>query len=195
MRVILDAVLSNTRWMRCASHKLGHDCRMPVNDQISSLAGKFGPDFVWGVSTASYQIEGAVDEDGRGQSIWDTFCKKEGAVLNGETGDVACDHYHRYRDDVNLMSELGIDAYRFSISWPRIQPDGKTLEPRGLDFYDRLVDSLLERASSPAPRCSTGIRLKRSKRPAAGKTAPSLTGSPIMRTSSLSVWAIVSPAG
>lgn len=130
---------------------MGNDCHMTASDQISSLAGKFGPDFVWGVSTASYQIEGAVNEDGRGESIWDTFCRKEGAVINGENGDVACDHYHRYRDDVNLMSELGVDAYRFSISWPRIQPDGKTLEPRGLDFYDRLVDSLLDKGIQPSP--------------------------------------------
>lgn len=110
----------------------------------------FGPDFVWGVSTASYQIEGAVDEDGRGQSIWDEFSHTPGRTLNGDTGDVACDHYHRYRDDVALMADLGVDAYRFSISWPRIQPDGVTVEPRGLDFYDRLVDTLLEHGIQPS---------------------------------------------
>src|SRR5690625_7884375 len=80
--------------------------------------------FSYGVSTASYQIEGAVDEDGRGRSIWDAFCAEPGRIRNGETGDVACDHYHRYAEDVALMRDLGIDTYRFSIAWPRIQPDG-----------------------------------------------------------------------
>ncbi|TXJ07070.1 MAG: beta-glucosidase [Aeromicrobium sp.] len=124
---------------------------MSNSDNIAALAGKFGPDFVWGVSTASYQIEGAVDEDGRGRSVWDDFCDTPGAVLNGESGAVACDHYHRFRDDVQLMSELGVDAYRFSISWPRIQPDGSRIEQRGLDFYDRLVDALLEKGIQPSP--------------------------------------------
>lgn len=124
---------------------------MTKSEWLSELAGTFGPDFVWGVSTASYQIEGAVHEDGRGKSIWDTFCEKPGAVLNGDNGDVACDHYHRFRDDVQLMDELGVNAYRFSISWPRIQPDGVTTEQRGLDFYDRLVDALLEKGIEPSP--------------------------------------------
>ncbi len=110
----------------------------------------FGPDFLWGVSTASYQIEGAVDEDGRGKSIWDEFSHTAGRTHDGDTGDVACDHYHRYVQDVGLMADLGVNAYRFSISWPRIQPDGVTVEPRGLDFYDRLVDSLLERGIEPS---------------------------------------------
>ena len=110
----------------------------------------FGPEFTWGVSTASYQIEGAVDEDGRGRSIWDEFSHTPGRVKDGDTGDVACDHYHRYRDDVALMADLGVDAYRFSISWPRIQPDGVRVEPRGLDFYDRLVDTLLEHGIEPS---------------------------------------------
>lgn len=110
----------------------------------------FGPDFTWGVSTASYQIEGAVDEDGRGRSVWDEFSHTPGRILNGDTGDVACDHYHRYREDVALMADLGVDAYRFSIAWPRIQPDGVTVEPRGLDFYDRLVDTLLQHGIEPS---------------------------------------------
>lgn len=110
----------------------------------------FGPDFLWGASTASYQIEGAVHEDGRGPSIWDDFSHTPGRTVNGDTGDVACDHYHRYREDVALMADLGIDAYRFSISWPRIQPDGVRVESRGLDFYDRLVDSLLEAGIEPS---------------------------------------------
>lgn len=110
----------------------------------------FGSDFLWGVSTASYQIEGAVHEDGRGPSVWDEFSHTPGRVLNGDTGDVACDHFHRYREDVALMADLGVDAYRFSIAWPRIQPDGVTVEPRGLDFYDRLVDALLEHGIEPS---------------------------------------------
>ena len=107
--------------------------------------------FAYGVSTASYQIEGAVDEDGRGRSIWDTFCAEPGRIRNGETGDVACDHYHRYAEDVALMRDLGVDVYRFSLAWPRIQPDGdNTVNETGLDFYDRLVDELLSAGVRPA---------------------------------------------
>jgi beta-glucosidase len=104
---------------------------------------RFPKGFVWGAATAAYQIEGAAGEDGRGPSIWDTFSRTPGKVHAGHTGDVACDHYHRYPDDVRLMGDLGLHAYRFSISWPRIQPDGSgPANPRGLDFYDRLVDEL-----------------------------------------------------
>ena len=113
---------------------------------------KFGPDFRWGVSTSAYQIEGAVTEGGRGPSTWDTFCASPGAVLNGDTGEVACDHYHRYAEDVGLMRDLAVDVYRFSFSWPRIQPSG--IGPGnadGLDFYDRLIDSLLTAGIQPAP--------------------------------------------
>ena len=110
----------------------------------------FPPDFKWGVATASYQIEGAASEDGRGPSVWDTFSKTPGKVLNGDTGDVACDHYHRYPDDIRLMQELGIESYRFSIAWPRLFPNGDALsEPRGFDFYDRLVDALLDAGITP----------------------------------------------
>ena len=102
---------------------------------------QFPDSFIWGAATASYQIEGAARSDGRGPSIWDTFSRTPGKVHAGHTGDVACDHYHRYRDDVALMSELGLHTYRFSIAWPRIQPDGTgPVNPHGLDFYDRLVD-------------------------------------------------------
>ncbi|NNJ48444.1 MAG: family 1 glycosylhydrolase, partial [Acidimicrobiia bacterium] len=102
---------------------------------------RFPDSFTWGVATASYQIEGAVGEDGRGPSIWDTFSYTRGKVLNGDTGDVACDHYHRWEDDIALMSNLGIGGYRFSIAWPRIVPAGRGApNPAGLDFYDRLVD-------------------------------------------------------
>src|SRR5690606_40197349 len=95
-------------------------------------------------ATASYQIEGAVHADGRGPSIWDTYSHTPGLVLNGDTGDVACDHYHRYPEDVELLRRLGVDAYRFSIAWPRVLPTGSgEVNQRGLDFYDRLVDALL----------------------------------------------------
>jgi beta-glucosidase len=106
--------------------------------------------FRWGVSTAAYQIEGGVREGGRGPSIWDTFSHEAGRVATGETGDVACDHFHRYREDVDLIAALGVDSYRFSIAWPRIQPTGAgPANPAGLDFYDRLVDALLERGVDP----------------------------------------------
>lgn len=108
--------------------------------------------FVWGASTAAYQIEGAADADGKGPSIWDTFVRRAGAVRDGHTGDVACDHYHRLDEDVDLMRQLGLDAYRFSISWARILPEGTgRVEPRGLDFYDRLVDRLLAAGITPTP--------------------------------------------
>ncbi|BCJ50634.1 beta-glucosidase [Actinoplanes sp. NBRC 14428] len=112
----------------------------------------FPPDFLWGVSTAAYQIEGAVHEDGRGASIWDTFSHSPGRVRDGDTGDVACDHYHRWEEDVELLAELGVGAYRFSIAWPRVRPDGAgPVNGRGLDFYDRLVDGLLVRGIVPVP--------------------------------------------
>jgi beta-glucosidase len=105
--------------------------------------------FTWGVATSSYQIEGAVAVDGRGPSIWDAFSALPGAVAGGETGQLACDHYHRLDEDLDLLAWLGVDAYRFSIAWPRILPDGERVEPRGLAFYDRLVDGLLERGIEP----------------------------------------------
>ncbi|MEU5548430.1 MULTISPECIES: GH1 family beta-glucosidase [unclassified Micromonospora] len=110
----------------------------------------FPDNFLWGAATAAYQIEGAARDDGRGDSIWDTFSRTPGKVHAGHTGDVACDHYHRYADDVAMMAELGLQAYRFSVSWPRIQPDGSgPVNPRGLDFYDRLTDALLGRGIDP----------------------------------------------
>ena len=110
----------------------------------------FPKNFVWGAATAAYQIEGAWQEDGRGESIWDRFSHTPGQVLNGDTGDVACDHYHRYREDVALLRALNLRAYRFSIAWPRILPAGAgAVNPKGLDFYDRLVDALLEASVTP----------------------------------------------
>ncbi|MDH6236305.1 GH1 family beta-glucosidase [Cryobacterium sp. CG_9.6] len=103
----------------------------------------FPADFLFGAATAAYQIEGAAHEDGRTDSIWDTFSRVPGAVINADNGDTACDHYHRYRSDVALMKDLGLQTYRFSTSWSRVQPDGGPVNPKGLDFYSRLVDELL----------------------------------------------------
>lgn len=110
----------------------------------------FPPDFTWGVSAAAYQIEGAARADGKGPSVWDDFCRRPGAVWRGQTGDTACDHYHRCAEDVGLMAELGVSAYRLSVSWPRVMPNG-TGSPNeaGLAFYEHLVDALLEHGIQP----------------------------------------------
>jgi len=119
----------------------------PASDRSGLPAG-----FRWGVATSAYQIEGAAAEDGKGPSIWDTFTARPGAVRDGRTGGTACDHYHRYAEDVALMRGLGLDAYRFSVSWPRVQPAGAgPLNAPGLDFYDRLVDELLAAGIAPTP--------------------------------------------
>lgn len=111
---------------------------------------KFPHDFLWGVATSSYQIEGAAYEDGKGLSIWDTFCKVPGAIANGDHGDVANDHYHLYKSDVALMKEMGVGGYRFSFSWPRMFPNGDGVkEERGFSFYDRLIDELLDKGIAP----------------------------------------------
>lgn len=110
---------------------------------------RFPDGFVWGAATAAYQIEGAVAEDGRTPSIWDTFAAIPGAVMGGDTGEVACDHYHRMPADVDLLADLGATSYRFSVSWPRVRPDAGPVNPAGLAFYDRLVDALLARGIAP----------------------------------------------
>jgi len=113
---------------------------------------RFPGGFTWGVSTSAFQIEGAPHEDGRGESIWDVFCRKPGAIRNQHTADVANDHYHRWREDIELMARLGVGAYRFSIAWPRIQPTGRgAANPAGLDFYERLTDALLAHGITPVP--------------------------------------------
>lgn len=110
----------------------------------------FPKEFIWGAATASYQIEGAKSEDGKGLSVWDVFCEKDGAVLNGDTGAIACDHYHRMEEDTDLMQQIGLPAYRFSVAWPRIFPNGLGKpNPKGVDFYDRLVESLLRKGIEP----------------------------------------------
>jgi beta-glucosidase len=122
---------------------------LPERDPV---AAGYPRGFKFGAATAAYQIEGAWDEDGRGESIWDRFCRTPGAVAGGATGDVACDHYHRWRDDLDLLAAMGIESYRFSISWSRVQPDGRgPLNPRGVRFYRQLVEGLLERGIEPAP--------------------------------------------
>lgn len=110
----------------------------------------FRRDFKWGVATAAYQIEGAFQEDGKGLNIWDVFCREEGRIYDGHTGETACDHYHLFRKDVALMKELGIKAYRFSISWSRILPTGTgELNPAGVRFYNELIDKLLDAGIEP----------------------------------------------
>src|SRR4051794_5296983 len=133
-----------------------HRRRRPRNPRRESApladARKFPAGFHWGTATASHQIEGAWNEDGKGPSIWDTYAHTPGKIANGDTGDVANDHYHRYRDDVALMKDIGATAYRFSIAWPRIFPNGTGQpNPKGLDFYDRLVDALVTAGIEPFP--------------------------------------------
>src|SRR6202048_2753548 len=117
---------------------------------MPGIAATFPDGFSWGVATSAFQIEGAVKEDGRGASIWDTYTHTPGKIKDGHNADVANDHYHRYKDDVRLMRDIGAKTYRFSIAWPRIFPDG-TGQPnrKGLDFYDRLVDELLANGVTP----------------------------------------------
>ena len=122
-----------------------------VGSKTSSF-NTFPKDFWWGGATAAYQVEGAANDDGRGASIWDTLSHKPGSTFNGDTGDVACDQYHRYEDDIKLMAALGIKHYRFSISWPRILPNGRgTVNEKGVDYYNRLVDTLIKHGIMPHP--------------------------------------------
>lgn len=110
----------------------------------------FGKNFIWGAAAASYQIEGASREDGKGPSVWDMMCEQPGRIWEGHTGNVACDHYHRYKEDVQLMKEIGLQAYRLSVSWPRVLPTGTgKVNAKGLAFYDRLVDELLKAGIAP----------------------------------------------
>ncbi|HEY8173218.1 MAG TPA: family 1 glycosylhydrolase, partial [Dehalococcoidia bacterium] len=113
---------------------------------------QFPADFQWGTSTASYQVEGAWQEDGKGESIWDRFSHTDGKIITGDTGDIACDQYHRFPEDIAIMKELGLTGYRFSIAWSRIFPDGKgAVNQKGIDYYNRLVDALLEAGIKPFP--------------------------------------------
>jgi beta-glucosidase len=122
---------------------------MPLYQPTQAIA-QFPADFVWGVATSSFQIEGGAVEDGKGPSIWDRFCRVPGAIADQSDGDIACDHYHRWSTDLDLIAGLGVDAYRFSVSWPRVQPSGSgRWNEKGLDFYERLVDGLLARGVKP----------------------------------------------
>jgi beta-glucosidase len=124
----------------------------PENASTSEAGRTFPSDFLWGAATSAYQIEGAVTEDGRGESIWDRFCTIPGAIKDGSSGAIACDHYHRVGDDIAVMQRLNLTAYRFSVAWPRVLPNGTgQVNARGLDFYDRLVDSLLAAGIQPFP--------------------------------------------
>ncbi len=117
---------------------------------VKQMSAQFPQDFLWGTATASYQIEGSAAVDGRGVSIWDTFSKTPGKVKNADNGDVACDHYNRFPEDIEIMKELGVKAYRFSIAWPRLFPKGDTVrEERGFDFYNRLIDALIAAGIEP----------------------------------------------
>lgn len=117
---------------------------------VAELRQRFPRNFVWGVATSAFQIEGAARADGKGPSIWDEFCRVPGAIADGGNGDVACDHYHRLESDLDLIADLGVSAYRFSVSWPRVQPSGAgAVNPQGLAFYERLVDGLLARKIQP----------------------------------------------
>ncbi|TNC46839.1 GH1 family beta-glucosidase [Mumia zhuanghuii] len=119
-----------------------------MTTDVTRVSGRSS--FWWGAATAAYQVEGAVDEDGRGTSIWDTFCAEPGRIADGSSGAVACDSYHRWREDLDLLQGVGATAYRFSVAWPRIQPSGSgPVNQAGLDYYDRLVDGLLERGIAP----------------------------------------------
>ena len=118
--------------------------------QTTALVQRFPSGFLWGVATSAFQIEGAAHSDGRGDSIWDEFCRRPGAIKDGSNGDVACDHYHRMAEDIALVASLNVRAYRFSISWPRVQPLGSgAWNEAGFAFYDRLVDTLLEHGIEP----------------------------------------------
>lgn len=132
------------------SGRVGPNPSPPTSQAPAKPPLKFPNGFSWGVATSAYQIEGAVAADGRGRSIWDTFCERPGKIADGSSGAVACDHYHRWESDLDLMRSLGISSYRFSVAWPRVLPQGRgRVNRRGLDFYDRLVDGLLDRGISP----------------------------------------------
>ena len=124
---------------------------IPMTD-VDAQRIVFPESFTWGAATAAYQIEGAVEEDGRGETIWDRFCAEPGRIDDGSDGRVACDHYHRWREDVAIMAQLGLQAYRFSLAWSRILPSGTgATNIAGLAFYDRLIDGLLEQGIEPCP--------------------------------------------
>ena len=141
----------------------------------------FPKGFFWGTATAAYQTEGAWNEDGKGESIWDRFAHTPGKVKNGDTGDAACDSFHRWREDVDLMRAMNLNSHRFSIAWPRIQPSGSgAANSKGVDYYDRFVDALLEAHIRPLVTLFTGTCRRPSKMPEDGPIAIPRSGLPIM---------------
>ena len=152
----------------------------------SATATSFPAGFLWGAATSAYQIEGSIQLDDRGASIWDTFSAQPGAVHDGDNGAVAADHLHRYREDVALMADLQLRMYRFSVAWPRIQPEGRgPANQKGLDFYRRLVDELLSQWHPPQPQpLPLGPAAGAPGRTAAGPRARPPIGSPTTPTSS-----------
>ncbi len=166
---------------------------MTAPDEIGR---RFPPGFLWGTATAAYQIEGGWDEDGKGESIWDRFCRIPGAIEDGGSGEVTCDHYHRMPEDVALMASLGLNAYRFSVSWSRVLPEGTgAVNEAGIAFYDRLVDLLLEHGIRPLVTRTTGTCRRRFRSAAAGRRPIAPAGSASTRLLSLSGWATVSATG
>ena len=149
------------------------------------LKTRFPEGFRWGTATSAYQIEGATDVDGRGPSIWDTFAKLPGKIRGGANADIADDHYHLYKEDVALMKALGVKAYRFSIAWPRIFPEGRgTPNTKGLAFYQRLIDELLANGIEPYATLFTGTCRRRCRIAAAGNRATPHRPSPTTRATS-----------
>ena len=147
-KVVGAAALGAAATPAASAASLSADARQPA--PAKSPQRTFPAGFLWGTATASYQVEGAVAEDGRAPSVWDTFARTPGKTVSGATGDVADDHYHRYKEDVQLMKALGAKVYRFSIAWPRVFPQGSGQpNPKGLDFYNRLVDELLANGIEP----------------------------------------------
>lgn len=154
------------------------------------------PDFEWGLATSSFQIEGATEADGRGESIWDRFCAEPGRIADGSDGRVACGHYERWREDVELLARLGIGAYRFSIAWPRVVPEGTGPTDRpGLDFQDRLVDELLAHGLRPLPTLYHWDSPRLSRTAVDGRRERPPTRSPTTWRSWWIVWATGSRPG
>ncbi len=156
----------------------------------------FPPGFLWGAATASYQIEGAVDADGRGPSIWDTFSHTPGRVWNGDTGDLACDHYHRMDEDLDLLQELGVGTYRFSVAWPRVQPEvrGQRIKPASISTDDWWL-VFVNATSNQRSRSTTGTSPKNSKTKVAGRYVPPPSATPTTSRSWRAPWARTSSVG